>query len=140
MFDPPRYQLGDLLPLNVWAVTVGGTQTAPDAAPTAKIYAASDVTTPVKTVSLPIDDRYGALVRFHTMDNLDGDYSTGTYHVIYEYAHSSVGNGGREDFEVVAGGDAMGSVIASECVDRPTGRHVVFALDDGSIRVSRNPR
>lgn len=140
MFYPPRYQLGDLLPLNIWAVTVGGAQTLPDAAPTARIVAASDVTTAVKTISLPICDRYGALVRFHTMDPLDGDYSAGIYHIVYRYLHSTVANGHSETFEIVAGGDAAGAVIAAECVVDPHRASVLYCDDSGTIKVSRNPR
>ena len=137
---PKQYQLGDLLPLGCWAVTVGGAETLPDAAPVAAIYAAADVVTPIKSISLPISDRYGALVRFQTMDRLDGDYSAGVYHVIYTYLHSTVGNGGGETFEILAGGATGGAVIASEFAQEPHRGNVLFCDDGGRILVSRNPR
>ena len=90
---PKRYQLGDLLDLHAQARKADGTIAAPDAAPVAAIFAATDPTTAVKSISLPIDDRYSSLQRFHTMDPLDGDYSAGVYHIAYTWLHSTVTNG-----------------------------------------------
>lgn len=137
--DLGRYQRGQKVPIGVNAVDGSSNPVEPDEAPVATIRdPASNV---VATLALPrvapSRTSFGAGfflgVLFQTL---------GTYQVSYAYTFAEgTGQGSASDsFEVIAGGDEGGSVVAMFSLDRPEARYVVGQLGCGKLAQGRNPR
>lgn len=135
-----RFQQGDWVPIVAKTVTTAGTPALPDAAPTATVFAASDPTSAIATLNLPIRDRYGTTALFGADLRLDSNYPTGSYVVVLQWAHSTTGHGDVLMFDVVGGGDADGNVIGQYVSERPEGQMVVYQLDGGKLQKAMNPR
>jgi hypothetical protein len=141
-----RFQLGDWLPLSMQVRDANGVPgVADEPGPTVKIFEADGSL--VETINLPvrperIADLTERLGGHEARVRLGSDYSVGKYMLTYAYETDSGANvrGHAETFEIVAGGNASGAVIASHFHDLPNANNVVFQLDNGDLRRRINPR
>ena len=134
-----RFQLGDFVPINMVATVAGGTPSLPDAAPVCAIFAAGSLGAALESHNLPIRDRYGTTALFGKDILLTSSYAAGEYVVVNTWAHSSTANGEMQQFSVVAGGDALGSVIGQHNLSRPESQELLYQTDAGALRLGKNP-
>lgn len=124
-----RFQLGDVVLLEVLP------QSPPDAAPVATVTDSLSNTILVAKMALNGTPASFALQLF-----LGSQFKVGTFSVTYSYIVNG-GSGVTEDsFDVVAGGDPGGPVIAMTAYDRPEAQYVVVQLKSGYLMQGRNPR
>ncbi len=131
-----RFQLGQDVPLGVLCRTAVGTATLPDDPPTLDVWTA---TAKVKTLLLPIQDRYGQTGLFGTKLFLDVSYATGIYKAEYRWQIGSYHGLEEDTFEVLPGGDGKGAVIALYHWERPHAKFLVQQLTSGALVRGRNP-
>jgi len=135
-----RYQLGDFVPLLVRTKDEDGIITIPtvtsDQAPIAAIWSDS---AKVENLRLPVVDL--SLGLFGGRVQLTSNYAVGQY-----FAAATWTVGGKTvvgdavfTFEVVAGGDSDGAVIAMKEYLRPEAVNLVFEKDGGKVLCGRNP-
>jgi hypothetical protein len=129
-----RLQLGDLVPLYVSTVDSGGYPTTPDAAPTATVKDANSNV--IVTLKMPM---LGNTSTFSVPLFLGQSFALGTFSVSYSYTIAGITGSASASFEVVAGGDPGGRVIAMTCYDRPESQYVVVQLQSGYLMQGRNP-
>jgi len=131
-----EYQLGDLVPLAVQTVNASGTPTLPDAAPLADVFSAS---AKVATVKLPVIDLARRL--FGLPLALSSAYAAGGYDVYFRWLLSGTPLGAPGRFEILAGGDAAGTIIGLATyrpnLERTT---LLFQTDAGLLGAYREPR
>lgn len=137
-----KFQNGDRLPLAVACVDKEGVPTAPDLAPTAKIFI--DDGTLQATVSLPAVhadiNSAGAFQGLFKIRYLEGGLATDKYYVAYRYYLSGVPYQTETDsFELVAGGNSAGTVIALAHTPQHGQSVVQYDTEDGNIYLGRNP-
>ena len=133
-----RYQLGQEIPLTVLTVNGSGTPTAPTEAP---FYEVHNTSGKVKSGKfMPVLDRFGVTGLFQANVRLDTDFSPGRYTVVYRWLAGSFQGVEYSSFEVVAGGDADGAVIAAFWYERPHADFLVQQLDSGKLVRGKNPR
>lgn len=131
--DLGRYVKGQFVTPAV-AVVSGGNAATPDAAPTATISGPS----PTRTVKLAMD---GGPTAFALPIQIDDSFALGTYSVEYAYSvGGSAGSPSSDTFDVIAGGDLGGKVIAMAAYVRPDAQYVVVQTDAGKLLQGRNPR
>jgi hypothetical protein len=129
-----RFQLGQFVKLGLPIVNGGGSPVAPDSAPTATITSPSNVTgAPFK---LAMD---GGPLAFSLPVQLGLSFALGTFSVSYTYKVNGVTFTSGDTFNVIAGGDPGGGIIAMSFYDRPEARYVVTQLTSGRIVQGRNP-
>lgn len=134
----PTYQLGDEATIEVQVTDSNLTPQTPDAAPTLRIYNASN--TKVATILMPPRDRLNAIGLFaHTL-LLNWTYSTGHFSWRASWAVAGVAGVQEGYFEVRDGGHADGTVIALAFMQNPDGTALVQHTDDDRFVTSRNPR
>jgi len=135
-----RKPLGTEIPLYVQCTSTAGAPTAPDAAPTMKIYAQGGGS-PVVSKSLPPLERYTATGLFRYMQMLTSAFSAGLYYVRFDYQTSGTAKSAQGTFEVTAGGDANGMVNSAFFLDRPgSGQDwILFTTDGGQVSLNRGP-
>lgn len=137
--DRGRFQTGDSIGLVVGTVDGGDRPVEPDAAPVATIRDPDGA--PVAAVPLPRLGRdptvfgmnYFLGLRFATL---------GTYSVAYawDYGEGTASGAAADAFELIAGGDSGGAVIAMSHIDRPEAGYVVAQLASGKLVQGRDPR
>lgn len=135
------YILGTQAVLGCQCVNAAGTPTAPDSAPTMKIYTATG-TSSVVSKSIPPRDKFNSTGYFEYQQPLNSLFSTGLYYVLYTWTISSTTytQADVDVFRIVAGGDNTGSVISMFYLDRPDGNDFILAqLDMGSVVWHRGP-
>lgn len=133
-----RKILGDEILLGVQCKSAG-TPTAPDAAPTMKIY--TEAGAAVLSKAIPPLDRYSATGLFEYMQPLNSSFAAGRYFVRYTYVISGATKAAPIDsFEIVAGGSADGMYNALFYLDRPDGNDwVLGTTDQGTLTNNRGP-
>lgn len=131
-----RFHVGQSIPLGLASMNTTRVPTAPDEAPLAKIYNASG--TLQETIDLPLAS--AAKFYFQKRSRLGSGYSAGRHFVIYQWLIGGVTYQVADTFDVLSGGDADGGVIAMDVSNLPTGRHVVFETETGTLKSGRNPR
>lgn len=136
-----RAPLGREIPLYVQCTSTAGAPTAPDAAPTMKIYAQGGGS-PVVSKTIPPLERYTATGLFQYMQMLTSAFSAGLYYVRFDYLVSATAKAAQGTFEVTAGGDANGMVNSLFFLDRPgSGQDWLLAtLDSGTVSLNRGPK
>jgi hypothetical protein len=137
-----RYQLGTHVPLAVLTVNGSNVPSAPASCPRLEVRTAAGAVV-FGDKPVPVQDRYGAEVDatvFAYSLFLDGRFAAGLYTATYRYTLGSYEGVVVDEFEVVAGGDGDGAVIAMHYFDRPHAKFVVMQLDGGSLVKGRNPR
>lgn len=133
-----RFVLGEFVPLVVWARNDDGTPAVPSSHPEARIY--DDAGTLVQTHALPLVDSADVVGRFRYDLPLGSQYAVGYYSVKIEYTISAVVYAELLDFQVLAGGDADGGLIAAELYNSPNSPWLVAETDRGELLAHRNPR
>jgi hypothetical protein len=126
---PDRYQRGAVLTLGL--LTAG----VPDHAPVAVLLGpdGSDVVS-VEMYAV------GASARAFRADVfLDSLFEPGAHRVMYSYTVGGDPQRAEDAFEIVAGGDSGGGVIALHGLDRPEASCVVAQLACGRIALGRRP-
>lgn len=133
-----RHQLGQEVALGCLCVDGSGTPAAPTAAPTMKVVDSTGAT--VISRQIPVCDRYRQTGLFQDNLFLDNRFSAGLYVASYSWVISATTYGEADTFEVVAGGDDDGAVIASCFYSRPHADFLVQQCDSGRLIFGRNPR
>ena len=136
-----RKALGEEIKLTVQCTTASRVPTAPDQAPTYRVYTEAGVL--VTNGSLPPTERYQATGLFEYMLPLNSSFSTGRYFVRYAYVISSVTlvPEYQDSFEIVAGGSTDGMINSMFYLDRPDGKDFILSSTDmGTLGASRGPR
>lgn len=124
-----RFQVGDLVPMEVLP---GG---VPDAAPVATVKDSMMNVMFVAKMAMNEAPDFFSLPLF-----LDARFAVGTFSVTYSYAVSGVLGTASDSFDVVAGGDPGGRVIAMTAYDRPEAQYIVVQMQSGYLMQGRNPR
>lgn len=133
-----RYQLGQLVPLSLVTRSADRAPAVPDTAPIAKVYNSGG--TLVATKKMPVVDRDAQTGLFQYPLFLGPEYATGEYMVDIGYLISASAFAETFTFEVVAGGDSDGEVIAMYFYERPHAEHIVYQVSSGRLKQGRNPR
>jgi hypothetical protein len=131
-----RYTQGGQCPLTLACVDVNGTPSLPAAAPTVQVRSDSGF---IQAITLPILDRYGATGLFQYSLPLGSSYPSGRYRVTYHWTVGSFVGTTEDNFEVAAGGDAAGAIIAAQWYERPHANFLVLQTDTGTLLFGRNP-
>lgn len=131
-----RYQLGQTVPLRMACEDSDGAAAAPSDAPIAKVFGASFVL----AKQMPVEDLGASTGLFSYQLRLDSNFSVGQYSVTYFYKNSSFLGCEHDYFEVIAGGNDDGGVIAMQSFELAHAKFVVGKAEDGIIFSGRNPR
>lgn len=132
-----RVQLGEHIALGVLCLDASDTPTAPDAAPLLEIFSG---TAKVLAKTIPALDRFGTTGLFQIQQFLDERFAAGQYKAIYRWDIGSYEGMAEDTFEVVAGGNADGQIIAMHYYKRPHADFIVSQLNSGKLVKGRNPR
>lgn len=124
-----RFQLGDVVTTEVLPGS------PPDAAPVATIKNGIGVT--IATAKMAMN---GGPTAFSLPLFLGNLFTVGTFSVTYSYAVGGIPGSASDSFDVVAGGDPGGRVIAMTAYDRPEAQYVVVQMASGYLMQGRNPR
>lgn len=137
--DIGRKQVGESIFLNVQCRSTSKVPTAPDAAPTFRVY--SEAAANVINGSLPPIERYASTGYFGYMLRLSSLFAVGRYFVRYQYAISTAIRVPAIDFfEVLAGGNSTGQVISMSYLDRPDlNDFLLIQTDSGATQIKRGP-
>lgn len=137
--DHGKVILGSQLRLTVQC-TAAGVPTAPDSAPTLKVY--TDTGTLVRSLTVPPQDQTNATGLFGYLLPLNSSYSTGKHFALWSWVISSTTYTRELDhFEIVAGGHADGMLNAMFYLDRPDGNDwILTTSEQGVQRVHRGPQ
>lgn len=133
-----RKSIGDELLLSVQTATAAGVPSLPAASPTARVYDNSG--TLVLSKAIPVADSGDVTGLFAYTLFLDGRFSTGAYSVIYRYSVSGDVLQQTDTFDVIAGGQARGTVFAMYDYRRPEADILIEATSGGQLTNQRNPR
>lgn len=134
-----RYLLGQTVHITVQSVDVNGTPAAPENPPYLEIRSDSGL---IGTVQAPVIDRYVATGVFVYPLRLNSSYSTGRYSATHYYrvTGGNAYNGLDVDyFEIVAGGDADGSIVTQAYWQRPEATYLIQQTEAGNFNLKRNP-
>jgi hypothetical protein len=132
-----RRQLGTDLFVGVLTTDDDSRPTAPDAAPTMKIYSESGL---VLTKQIPAVDVEFITGLFGYRLFLGALYAVGLYQIIYSYSLAGVPQMQGDTFEIIAGGNPVGSVISMFPFLPGPAAFLVQELDSGVILRGKNPR
>jgi hypothetical protein len=94
----------------------------------------------VAAYQLPCQDQNLVTGWFQDLANLDSRYGVGIYTTVYTYILDGVVNGRMEQFEIVAGGDGIGSGVGMYFYRQPQADFLLLQTDRGILRARRNPR
>lgn len=134
-----RFPQGKHIPLGVQCRNSLRVPTAPDAAPTFRIYAEAGGAA-VITGSLPPTERYATAGLHEYAQFLNSGFGTaGRYYTRYAYAILGTQYVDFDAFEVLAGGTSGGMINSMLFLDRPDGDWIVTSSDAGSTSVNRGP-
>lgn len=131
-----RRKLGDYLPITILTKTISGGPLMPDAPPFAFVYNSSG--TVVATVQLPPVDQFNAPGLFQLQLFLGSAYAVGLYRVSVHYTISGTANVDEEQFEIVAGGNAEGTINSLDWYHCPQADFILQQLTSGQIVQGRN--
>lgn len=130
-----RYQLGESIALLLNTRSGADTPSAPDDAPRADIFDASN--TKVLSLDMPIDD--DTMYVFRLKIPLNSSFSEGLYRIVYRYKANASVKLQVDYFQIVAGGSSEGAPIAMFPWARPEANYVVLQTDGGKVYQGRNP-
>jgi hypothetical protein len=133
-----HYTLGQLLPLRLWVTDDKGAGTLPDTNPVAVIY--DNTGNQVASFQLPCRDQNTCTGWFECAANLDSNYSPGRYTTLYTFTISGSAYGRYEQWEIVAGGDGVGSGVGMYFYRQPQADFLLLQTDRGILKTRRNPR
>ena len=133
-----RYKLGQELILGLMCRDGSGSPVLPDRAPTLDVWVGASH--PVSGKAIPVMDRFGATGLFQYPLFLGGDFITGQGTAVYRYQVGGDWLEEEDTFEITAGGDIDGQVIAMHYYPRPHANFLVWQTTSGNIIKGRNPR
>ncbi len=87
-------------------------------------------------MTLCTDRETGRFRGFYTLGNADG---LGHYTAVYLFSILGLARGGADQFEVVAGGDPSGPVLAAYSLARPDGDYLLAHLAAGRLAAGQTP-
>jgi len=95
----------------------------------------------IETFNLPIKDRYGNTGSYFHKRHLLGDLYTASksYFAVMAWTISAVVYKKVDNFTILAGGDAKGSVVALAAAEQPEKVAVIYETESGDVRFGRNP-
>jgi hypothetical protein len=132
-----RIQLGQEVKLGFLAKDANGNNALPDTTPTFRIYNSSG--TMILNGLVPIEDRFGYTGIFEYQQFIDSRFAAGLYFIVFKCTVSSIARTEVDHFEVLAGGDRHGAVVAMEYYVRPQASFVVQNTLSGALINGRNP-
>jgi len=134
-----RFMVGHTTQLRLQTRNASGTPTTPDNVPQVKIYTAAGVK--VLGNRMASVERYIQTGQFALTLFLSGLFSVGTYNAYYHWTTGSQTFQGYDydNFEIVAGGNSYGEVVAQYFFERPQARYIVYRCSNGSLVQGRNP-
>ena len=133
----PRQQLGDELDIAIQVVDTAMTPQTPDAAPTLRIY--NSAGTNVATILMPPADRENVVGLFEHTLLLNWTYAVGFYSWRASYTIAGVAGVEEGYFQVAAGGDGNGAVIAMGFLQDPEGTVLILHTDSDALLIQTNP-
>lgn len=135
-----RYALGEEIPLHVLCVDAAGTPVTPDYPPNLKVW--NTAGTKVVNKLVPHVDPGGQTGLFGMRVFLGADFAVGYYTATWSWSDTSGAHAGVEfsTFEIVAGGNSNGAVVAITHHHTPAANYVVKQLTRGAISKGRTPR
>lgn len=131
-----RYQLGEHVPLRVLTNT-NRAAVVPDYPPVAKVFDSSGSVRFNKRI--PVSDRYGQTGLFSFRLFLDSTFATGHYSVTFTWIQGTDVGCSVGEFDIVAGGDADGAIIALHRYQTANAQFIMREMDSGELRAGRNP-
>lgn len=131
-----RYFQGQVVPILVQTRNLAGAPTLPDNPPYLDFHGAAGK---IEQFQMPILDRYVVTGLFLYPLFLDSTYPEGRYRATYFYKTSDYHGVGIYVFEVVAGGDADGSIVTQAYWQRPEASYLVQQTEADAILLRRNP-
>lgn len=134
------YQLGGRVALTILCHDANGVPLAPDAAPRVSVHGGQSNVF-IAAFDAPPLDRPNAPGLFQMVLHLGGRFPVGYYEAFYTY---SVGLGSNnpvehDSFQVVAGGDPRGAVLALYALNKPHAQFLIQQCDSGKILKGSNP-
>ena len=133
-----HYTVGQLLPLRLLVVNDQGQGTLPDESPLATVYDSAGEC--ISQYTLPCRDQNSCTGWFQDRVNLDNKYQVGRYTTFYTFLLSGVPCGRLEQWEIVAGGDGVGSGVGLYFYRQPQADFLLLQTDRGTLVTRRNPR
>lgn len=134
-----RRRQGDHLTLRVLCTNGSFTPANPTLPPSVAVYQ-DDGTKPLFQKKMAIEDRGGQTGLFKYVLFLDAGYEVGLYRATYQYQLSGVSYLKEEMFQVIAGGDEDGVVIAMHWFPLPHAKFIVYQRTDGTLAFGKNPK
>ena len=131
-----EFQLGDLLPLQLYTKTVGGVGTLPDDPPRAIVCSTSGQ---VESHLLPTTDERSTVGRFWHCIPIDARYVEGQYWIQYLYVVTGNIISTLESFRVVPGGHERGTGVSMTHFRRPPNDFILMQTDGGLLLRKKNP-
>lgn len=136
-----RFQLGEFVPITLVSVDGNDAPSWPTACPTIKTFAHDDLTTAIETLRPMARDLLRVTGMFYYPIRLSSSYTAGkAYLVTKSWAIGGSTYVDSDQFRVVAGGDADGGAMGAAVLRRPEAQAVVYTLNSGKLKASRNPR
>lgn len=132
------YALGQLVPLRLWTTNASGDPQVPDAAPVACVL--DEDGDCVDRFNMPALDQNVHDGWFSYRLGLDHRFATGAYTVLYTYLIDGTAYGRIERFEVIAGGDGLGTGVGLHFYRQPQADFLLLQTDTGVLKTRRNPR
>jgi hypothetical protein len=132
------YQLGSILPLQLWCRTAAGVPTEPDAAPLVQIT--NEDGEIVLAKKLPIMDRQRVTGYFHYRLVLDARFdTTGRHSVFYTYKIAGTHFACLSEIEIIPGGDSRGAGISMSTFRQSAADFVLLQNHGGTLEKLKNP-
>ena len=131
-----RFQAGQFLTLAVNTTDAGHVPALPDSAPVMTITDSGSAV--IATAKVPLDPLLPFTFGMRIFLGLE--FALGTYTVGYAWTVNGSGVSVSDTFDLIAGGDAGGRIIAMYGYDRPEAKYVVTQLTSGNVVQGRNPR
>lgn len=125
-----------MVPLTLLCVDQNGTPSLPSSAPSVTVRADG---APIASIFLPVLDKPAATGLFQYPLTLGSPYPPGRYRATYHWTVGGFLGTHEDNFEVVAGGDAAGAIIAMAWYERPHANFLVMQTDNGTLLFGRSP-
>ena len=133
-----RVQVGKAVLLAVQCRNASRAAVPPDACPTVDVYDSAGKRLAGKAI--PILDPAATTGLFAYWLYLSDAYATGRATATYRWTVSTFHGSDLDTFDVLAGGDPSGAVIAQCFFQQPQANFVVQQRDGGRIYKGKNPR
>ena len=125
--------------MGVLCVNASGVPTWPDAAPQVEFYGPSGKIAALAR-SVPALERSFTTGMFQSGLFVNEMFPTGPMRLVFRWQISGVFLAKADTFEVIAGGNPHGYVLALDSYVSPQGQFLVQQLSSGRIRAGQNPR